>query len=69
MKKITVNFISILLAGFLYWGLIQYTDTGTIALPELIVTPEPWLLAIFLSIVMVLWKKFKAHKETQKSRG
>lgn len=69
MKNIIQKFLSVLLAGFLYWGLIQYTDTGAIELAKLFLTPEPWFLAIFFTTVMFLWRKFKPVEKHQENKG
>lgn len=66
MKNLIKSFLSFLLAGFLYWGLAQYTDAGTIDPVKLLLTPEPWFLAVFFTIVMLFWGRFKTRREAKK---
>ncbi|SMO51460.1 hypothetical protein [Fodinibius sediminis] len=39
----------------LYWGSIQFWDTGTINIPELLFTPAPWIVASVCSIGLSFW--------------
>jgi hypothetical protein len=63
MKKILVTFLSGLTATMFYWSLVQYTDTGTVDLVTLILTPEPWVIALIGTTGIFIWRKFSGKKE------
>lgn len=41
-------------ATMLYSALIQYTDTGTVYLTDLILTPEVWIITIGVTAGIVI---------------